>query len=78
MNERVTQLENQVQFLLAELAAQRSSNTIPLPLDQSLVGRGFLKTASIPLPGAHTYYVAVSSGGLVTTAITITDGLQTA
>jgi hypothetical protein len=71
----------------------QSGNSIPLWLDQALVGRGFLKafltgiiqgngkaalTAIIPLSGIKTYYVSDSNGGTVNRKLTFTNGVLTA
>lgn len=59
-----------------------SSSSIPLNIDRSLVGRGFVKGTSYfagitPLTGAKVYYVADSSGGAVTRKLTFTNGILT-
>lgn len=65
---------------------------IPIEVENALKSRGFLKgivtgiikatigqdvSAISPLAGNSTVYVATSSGGAVTTAITFQDGIRT-
>ncbi len=79
MQEQILQLLERVTALEDKLK-QRELSQLQLPLDENstniLKQFGFLK--GTPLAGVHTYYVAVSSGGAVTTPITITNGIQTA
>lgn len=78
MNDRITQLENQVRILTDFITQLQSSNTLPLFVDNALgdrlVSKGFLKNGK---SGVNTYYVSLTSGGLVTTAVTFTNGAQT-
>ena len=78
MNEKIAQLEGEIAELKARLD-KRDSQQLNLPLDS--VSKRVLIEAGVPnenvLKGTNTYYVAVTSGGLVTTAITFTNGVLT-
>jgi hypothetical protein len=79
IKEQLEEMNTKINSLAAQVALFQSANNIPLSLDQSLTGRGFLKIPGIvPLSGTNTYYVSTTSGGMTTKAITISNGLQTA
>jgi len=87
-------LQKQINELKAILEALNSANSIPLKIDQALVGRGFIKTIKLtgilkangnspltaitPLSGTKIYYVADSSGGSTTRKLTFVNGVLTA
>lgn len=92
MENRIAKLESEVAALRTLLEQQQSANSIPLAMEQALIGRGFSKIGSLtgilrsigtvlsaiaPKTGVNTYYVAAGSGGPVTTAITFTNGVLT-
>lgn|SRR3990167_4277638 len=106
MNEELQQLKRELEELKAWKRNFELGHSIPLNIDQALVGRGFRKftggltvsdggtgattltgilrgngtsaiTAVTPLSGVQSYYVADSSGGVVTRKLTFTDGVLT-
>ena len=92
MNEELQQLKRELEELKTWKRNLESSHSIPLVIDQSLTGRGFLKVLSLTgiLKGngtgaitavsgeSGTFFVAGSSGGSPTVEVTIVDGVITA
>lgn len=73
-----TEEKQQLDNLQKAFDSLKDYSLIPLELENALIARGFTKTTPVTgLAGTSTVYVASSSGGAVTTAITFTKGIRT-